>query len=105
MPLALTCTCGVLLEIDDKFAGQIVNCPDCKRPVEVPKTESPGRRTSGLALTSLILALVGAFTIIGTVLAVLTGALALRQVGRSQGRLAGRAYAIAGLVIGVVMTT
>ena len=79
MPLALTCTCGVHLEIDDKFAGQIVNRPDCGRAVQVPRTEASGRQTSGLALASIILALVGAFTVIGTVLAVLVGVLALRQ--------------------------
>jgi Domain of unknown function (DUF4190) len=104
MAFALTCTCGARLEIDDKFAGQAVACPDCQKPLHMSASEQTGRRTSGLALVSIILALVGAFTIVGTVAAVLFGAMALRQIGRHSDRLAGRGYAIAGIVLGVIMT-
>jgi hypothetical protein len=104
MPFSLTCACGARLEIDDKFAGQALTCPDCQRPLQTPGGPEPVRRTSWLALTSILLALVGAFTIIGTVLAIVLGVLALVQmVGRSD-RLAGRGYAIAGIVLGVLFT-
>jgi hypothetical protein len=104
MPLALICACGARLEIDDKFAGQQINCPDCQRPLQAPKVDQPVVRTSGLALASLILALVGAFTILGTLAAVGLGVAALFQIGSRADRLAGRGFAIAGIVVGVVMT-
>jgi hypothetical protein len=104
MPIALTCICGARLEIDDKFAGQTIACPDCQHPLEARPAPQIVRRTSGWALASLILALVGAFTIIGTVAAVLVGAIALLQIAHKSDRLAGRGYAIAGMVIGVIMT-
>jgi hypothetical protein len=106
MAVSLTCGCGARLEIDDKFAGQTVHCPDCQRPLSAPNTEQPAvvLRTSGLALTSLILALVGAFTILGTVAAVVVGIIALVQIGKQSGSLAGKRYAIAGIVVGVLMT-
>ena len=54
MALSLTCSCGALLEIDDKFAGKIINCPDCNRPLNTapPVPEPP--LTSGFALASLL---------------------------------------------------
>jgi hypothetical protein len=104
MPFSLTCACGARLEIDDKFAGQQISCPDCQRPLETPSADLPVRRTNGLALASLIAALVGAFTIVGTLAAIVLGILALVQmVGRPE-RAAGRGYALAGILIGVVMT-
>jgi hypothetical protein len=104
MPFALTCACGAHLEIDDKFAGQQITCPDCQRLLQTPGGDQPVRRTSGLALASILLALIGAFTIIGTLAAVLLGVLALVQMGGRSDRLAGRGYAIAGILIGLVMT-
>jgi len=104
MPFALTCKCGAHLEIDDKFAGQTINCPDCQTPLQAPTSETAGQRTSGLALASMILALVGAFTIVGTIAAIFVGAVALLVISRSSGRIAGRGFAITGIVIGVLMT-
>jgi hypothetical protein len=104
MPFSLTCTCGARLEIDDKFAGQAIICPDCQKPLPPHEPDSASRRTSGLALASIILALAGAFTIVGTVAAVLVGALALFHVSRDPGRLAGKGLAVAGMVLGAIMT-
>jgi hypothetical protein len=106
MAVSLTCGCGARLEIDDKFAGQTVHCPDCQRPLAAPKTAQPAvvLRTSGFALTSLILALVGAFTVLGTLAAVVFGVIALVQIGKHSDRVAGKGYAIAGILLGVVMT-
>jgi hypothetical protein len=106
MTLSLTCACGARLEIDERFAGQQIHCPDCQRPLQAPAAPTPAttRRTSGLALCSLLLALVGAFTILGTVVAVLLGVAALLQIANRPDRLAGRGYALAGIVLGVVLT-
>jgi hypothetical protein len=104
MPFAMTCTCGARLEIDDKFAGQTITCPDCQQSLSVSANGASGRRTSGLALSSMVLALVGAFTVVGTVAAVLVGVLALQQISKRADRFAGKGYAIAGIVIGIVMT-
>src|SRR5262245_33563958 len=103
MTLSLTCACGARLDIDDKFAGQQINCPDCQRALQAPVRE-PIKRTSGLALASIVLALIGAFTIVGTVAAVVVGILALLQLANHGDRLAGRGYAIAGIVFGVLFT-
>jgi hypothetical protein len=105
MPIALTCACGARLEIDDTFAGQSVNCPDCQRPLQTPALAPANRRTSGLALASIILALVGAFTVIGTVAAVVLGVAALIQIAARPDRVVGRGYALAGIVLGALMTT
>jgi hypothetical protein len=104
MTLSLTCTCGVHLEVDETFAGQTINCPDCQRPLQVPGAEHGPRTTSGLAITSLVLALAGAFTVLGTLVAVVLGGLALLAIKRQSDRLAGRGFAIAGIVLGLVLT-
>jgi Domain of unknown function (DUF4190) len=104
MTLALTCSCGTHLEIDDKFAGQTIRCPDCDRSLQAPTLKRGPLRTSGLALASFILALVGAFTVVGTILAVGLAVWALVDINRQRDRLAGRPYAIAGIVLGAVLT-
>jgi hypothetical protein len=104
MTISLTCACGVHLEIDDTFAGKTVNCPDCQRPLVVPKPEPAGLQTSGFALASLILALVGAFTLLGTALAVVFGLLALRDITRRPEQVSGRRYALAGIYLGAFLT-
>src|SRR5205807_86574 len=105
MTHSLTCTCGARLEIDDKFAGQPINCPDCQRALQAPAAkEATGRRTSGLALASILLALIGAFTVVGTLAAVVLGVLALLQIAGKPDRLAGKGYALAGILLGVLLT-
>lgn len=104
MAISLTCECGARLEIDDNFAGQAISCPDCSRPLKAPSEAQTVRRTSGLALTSILLALVGAFTVVGTVLAVVFGALALMHIKRRSDRISGSAYAVAGIVLGILFT-
>ena len=59
-------------------------------------------RTNSLAITSLVLSLVGLVTWITAIGGVITGHIALRQIGRTgEG---GRGMAIAGLVVGYVLT-
>jgi Domain of unknown function (DUF4190) len=57
--------------------------------------------TSGFAVASLVLGIVWAFWI-GSILALIFGYIALRQVKRSQGSITGRGMAIAGVVLGWV---
>jgi hypothetical protein len=104
MTLSLTCACGVHLEVDETFAGQTITCPDCQRPLHVPAPDQAPLRTSGLAIASLVLALVGAFTLLGTLLAILFGSVALAQIKRQRDRLAGKGFAVAGIVLGVALT-
>ena len=104
MTLAINCTCGAHLELDDRFAGQTIACPDCKKPLQAPSLTSPTLRTSGLALASLILALVGAFTVVGTIVAVVLGFVALRQIRRQPDLLTGKRFALAGMGAGAVLT-
>lgn len=104
MALSLSCSCGARLEIDEKFAGQGITCPDCQRPLRVPALIQPYFRTSGLALASLLCALIGAFTVIGTLVAVGLGFLALRQIARQPDRLQGLRLAWAGIVLGGAFT-
>jgi len=104
MTLSLTCSCGARLEIDDKFAGQTISCPDCEQSLQAPAVARLPLRTSGFAVASFVLALVGAFTVVGTLLAVALGLFALVDIKRHRDRLAGRSYAIAGIALGVVLT-
>ncbi len=104
MTIPLICDCGARLEVDDTFAGRTINCPDCQRALAVPKPEPPGLKTSGFALASFTLALVGAFTVIGGLAAVALGWLGLRDVTQHPEQVSGRRYALAGMAVGAAGT-
>jgi hypothetical protein len=104
MTIALTCTCAARLEIDEKFAGQTITCPDCQTLLTVPLPHAQRVRTSGLAIASLVLALVGAFTVVGTLLAAMLGLAALLQIRRHPEQLAGKSYAATGIILGLAFT-
>src|SRR5260221_14179514 len=100
MPISVICRCGGRREIDEKFLGKELPCPDCQRPLptKAPATPPPldlpdYRRTSGLAVLSLTLALVGAFTIIGTLAAIVIGVFAIREIANKSNKLEGLGYA------------
>src|SRR5581483_4910767 len=104
MPISVTCQCGVRLEIDEKFLGKEIPCPDCGRPLPTtapptpPPLEVPGyARKSGLAVLSLTLALVGGFLILPAIAAIVTGIFALKQIAKHPARLEGASYARAGI--------
>lgn len=102
MSLSITCACGSRLEIDESFAGQTVPCPDCNRALHLPAPE-PQRhpRVSGMALASLIVGMVGAFTLVGSLTAIALGYFAKCRIEREPKRLGGLKFARAGMVVGV----
>src|SRR2546425_5139528 len=109
MPIPLTCLCGSFLEIDDKFAAQTIQCPDCRRTLVVPALQavavpSGPVRTSGLALASFVLAVAGAFTVAGTLLAGLLGGVAVRTIRSPRKQITRKGFAGAGVIPGGLLT-
>lgn len=104
MALALTCVCGARFELDDTLAGQNVTCPECQQALKAPTLRHLPRRTSGLALASVVLALVGAFTGIGSAVAVILGGMALAGIARQREQLAGVGLALFGIIAGLAFT-
>src|SRR5215467_1244077 len=100
----ITCACGARFEVDDTLAGQEVLCPECQRSLKAPALDRPPRVTSGWALASVVLALVGAFTVFGSLLAVLLGVIALVSIARNRRQIAGAGFAIFGICLGVAFT-
>lgn len=108
---------------DDAWAGNAIDCPHCRKAFTIPappgatlpppaaarsqpSTQPPGpastsKRTSGLAIASLVLALLGCFGITALA-AVICGHLARRKM-RADESLGGRGLALAGLIIGYIM--
>jgi hypothetical protein len=104
MALTLSCSCGATFDVEDTFAGQTVSCPECHASLKAPALRRGPLRTSGLAVASTVLALVGAFTLVGTLAAVLCGLAALVSIGRSGGRRAGVGFALFGIIAGLLFT-
>jgi hypothetical protein len=101
--LALTCACGARFEVEETWAGKTVPCPDCTARIAVPALAPRGRPISRLALTSALLALFGAFTVVGTLAAVVVGLVALIRLARRR-EVAGLGYAVFGVSAGVLFT-
>jgi hypothetical protein len=104
MALALTCACGARFEVDEVWAGKTITCPDCSQPVVVPSLP-PALPVSPLALASTVLALVGAFTLVGSLAAILVGIAALVHVTRQREQVSGFGFAGFGIALGIVGTT
>jgi hypothetical protein len=104
MALSLSCSCGAGFEVEDTFAGQGIACPDCGAPLRVPVLRPPQLRTSGYALASVVVALLGAFTVVGTAVAAALGVVALVSIARHRDRLSGTGYAVLGIVLGTGLT-
>jgi hypothetical protein len=101
----LTCACGARFEVDDTLAGQDVLCPECQQPLKAPALDRPPQVTSGWALASVVFALVGAFTVVGSLLAVFLGILGLRHAARQRQRVTGAGFAVCGICLGILFTT
>jgi hypothetical protein len=104
MALSVSCACGARFDVADTFARQTVSCPDCAAPVVVPAPERLPLRTSGYAVASVVLALIGMFTVVFTAAAVVLGFVALVSIGRNRHSVTGNGYAVFGIVLGVVFT-
>lgn len=100
MPTALSCDCGARFVADALAAATGVPCPECGTTCSITAPTAP--RTSLFALLSLVLALMGVATFIGSLLAVASGLVALIRIGRHPDRLGGRAYAKTAVVLGLV---
>ena len=104
MALSLICACGARFEVEDTLAGQDVSCPECQQALKAPALRQTNQRTSDLALASTVLALVGAFTLIGSVIAVLLGCIGLIRIHRNREHVAGTGFAIFGIAAGTIFT-
>lgn len=106
MPISLICACGARIELEDALAGQEVACPECQQPLKAPAGtgQSQPIRTSGFALASLVLAITGAFTVVGTLAAIALGLVAIGTILYRREHVAGLGYAVAGIAIGLVFT-
>jgi hypothetical protein len=105
MSLSLICACGARIPLDDALAGTEVACPECQQLLKAPAVaQSPAVRTSAFALASLVLALVGAFTLVGTLAAIACGLIAVATILRDRERLAGLGFAVAGIALGFLFT-
>ena len=126
------CPCGKALHAREEYVGQTTRCPQCGRDLAIPAQQGvqaqppadapaepprrppygddrgwagrpPATATSGQALAGMIL---GLASLVGTLFtgipAVILGALGLRAVSRSEGKLRGKGFAITGLVGGGV---
>jgi hypothetical protein len=99
------CACGKELRVRDADAEGSVRCPDCGREMEALDDEDDVAprpvRTSGKAIASLVLGILSlGFSLLSGIPAIVLGALGLRDIGRSQGRMGGTGLAIAGIVTG-----
>jgi hypothetical protein len=104
MPLALTCDCGARFDVDELLAAREVPCPECGQAVHAPAHAAAAPRTSLWALAAVVLALFGAFTLVGTVLAVVVGLCALVVIRRQPERLKGARLALGAIAAGVVLS-
>jgi hypothetical protein len=102
MSIALTCDCGARYEVEDLFAGQEVSCPECQHRTRAPLVKDAPRRTSLLALYSLVVAIVGAFTLVGSAAGALLALLAIARMNTGRVPRGGLGYVIAALVVAVV---
>jgi hypothetical protein len=100
----LTCACGARFEVDDSLAGQEVLCPECHQPVKALPAGRLPRVTSAWALASVLLALLGAFTVVGTIAAVILGLIALESIKRKRDRVTGTGFAVFGICLGILFT-
>ena len=114
--------CGALLVVDEVHIGREGQCKRCgakfiiSRPTDSQQASPPAIplqqdaattaevRTSGLAIASFVLGILSIFTLCLTAVpAIVLGIVGLVKVEKSGGRLTGRAFAILGIVIPVVI--
>jgi uncharacterized membrane protein YvbJ len=78
---------------------------DTASPTATPGTTQPTlvtQRTSGMAIASLVLGILGFFLTLPSIFAIIFGGIALSQIGKNP-ELKGKGLAIAGLVLGIIV--
>ncbi len=81
-------------------------CRSCGQPLSVPVFVQGGAaikpETSGLAIASLVLSSTGLCCGITGIIGLVLGCVALSEINKSNGQLAGRGFAIAGIILGAL---
>ena len=67
-----------------------------------PAVTQPVKKTSGMAVAALVMGIVGFFTGITSILAIIFGGVALNETSKNPD-IAGRGMAVAGLVLGIIV--
>src|SRR5262249_37714737 len=75
----------------------------CQQALAVPARAAPPQ-TSLLALASVVLCLLGAFTILGTLAAAVLGSIAIVHINRDREKLTGTGFALFGILGGLGFT-
>jgi hypothetical protein len=92
---------GELPEFADAFAPRVT--PPPITPALPGAAITAGQKTSGLAITSLVLGILGFFTCgISAIVGLILGIIALVKIKNSNGRLSGNGVAIAGTVVSAI---
>ena len=92
--------CGEQNTEDSSFCG---NCGAAlTQPTSLPQRPLETMRTSGLAVASLVLGIIGFIINFLGILAIILGAVAISQTGKNP-NLKGRGMAVAGLVLGIIV--
>jgi hypothetical protein len=78
--------------------------PPSLPPTGFPPPAATGKRTSGMAISSLVLSITGflCLPVIGPINGIILGIVAKGQIKRESGRLEGSGLATAGIVVGVI---
>lgn len=99
-PNAVKCRfCGSMLQ-GSSSPGMGLTPPACP-PSVYPGAPVHQARNSGFAIAALVLGLLGLCGI-GSILAIIFGAVAIKQIDESNGELTGKGMAKAGLILGIV---
>ena len=113
-PIEFWCDCGRRLRVRPDYVGRRTDCPDCGASLVVPDRDWAARArewrpgddagtpaTSVPAVASLALGLLSfCLSIFSGLPAIVLGIVALRQIGRSRGRLQGTTLAALGIGFG-----
>lgn len=126
MAIPVSCECGRQFQVGEEHAGRRARCPQCGREMIIPQpTSSPyaspksglfpddavgsyggPQKTSGKAITSLVLGVCSFFcSVLTAVPALIFGFLGLSDIKQSRGRVKGQGLAITGIVLGGVNCT
>ena len=85
-------------ECSEQIQAQALVCPHCGYDYRLG-TRTVVAKTNGMAIASMVLGIVWVYWI-GSILAIIFGIIAKRQIDESNGAQTGRGMAIAGIVLG-----